>query len=100
MALLAVEDLRVEFATRNGPVRAVDRASFTVGEGEVLGVVGESGSGKSVTGLAVLGLVPAPGRVTGGRILFEGEDLLRAGSGRLEAVRGDRIAMIFQDPMT
>jgi ABC-type dipeptide/oligopeptide/nickel transport system ATPase component len=81
-------------------VCAVDGVSFAVERGEVLGVVGESGSGKSVTGLSLLGLVPEPGRVTGGRILFEGDDLRGASEARWRAVRGDRIAMIFQDPMT
>jgi oligopeptide/dipeptide ABC transporter ATP-binding protein len=100
VSLLEVEDLRVEFATEEGVVRAVDGVSFTVRAGEVLGVVGESGSGKSVTGLALIGLVPEPGRVTGGRASFEGQDLLQASEARLRAVRGDRIAMIFQDPMT
>ena len=100
MPLLEVDTLRVEFAAEGGPVRAVDGVSFTVAEGEVLGVVGESGSGKSVTGLALIGLVPEPGRITGGRVILAGEDLTRAPETRLRAVRGDRIAMIFQDPMT
>ena len=100
MALLAVEDLRVEFPARSGPFRAVDGLSFHVDPGEVLGVVGESGSGKSVTVLSIMGLVPAPLRVSGGRVLFAGEDLIRAGEARRRAVRGDRIAMIFQDPMS
>jgi oligopeptide/dipeptide ABC transporter ATP-binding protein len=98
--LLQVEDLRVDFATERGVIRAVDGVSFSVAPGEVLGVVGESGSGKSVTGLALIGLVPEPGRITGGRVLLSGEDLTRAPEARLRAVRGDRIAMIFQDPMT
>ena len=100
MALLEVDDLRVAFAAETGTVRAVDGVSFTVAPGEVLGVLGASGCGKSVTGLSLLGLVPEPGRVTGGRIVFAGEDLRCAGEARLRAVRGDRIAMIFQDPMT
>jgi peptide/nickel transport system ATP-binding protein/oligopeptide transport system ATP-binding protein len=100
MALLAVEELRVAFPTRDGLVLGADGVSFSVEPGEVLGVVGESGSGKSVTALSVIGLVPEPGRVTGGRIVFEGEDLVRASEARLRAVRGDRIAMIFQDPLS
>jgi oligopeptide/dipeptide ABC transporter ATP-binding protein len=104
VALLEVDALCVEFAAQEGEgqgaVRAVDEVSFTVEPGEVLGVVGESGSGKSVTGLALIGLVPEPGRITGGRVRFAGEDLTRAPQTRLRAVRGDRIAMIFQDPMT
>jgi peptide/nickel transport system ATP-binding protein/oligopeptide transport system ATP-binding protein len=99
-SLLEVEDLHVEFPSEDGVVRAVDGVSFSVGRGEVLGVVGESGSGKSVTGLALIGLVPEPGRITRGRIALEGEDLRGKGRARLRAVRGDRIGMIFQDPMT
>jgi peptide/nickel transport system ATP-binding protein/oligopeptide transport system ATP-binding protein len=98
--LLEVDALCVGFAAAQGLVRAVDGVSFTVEPGEVLGVVGESGSGKSVTALALIGLVPEPGRITGGRVRFAGEDLVGAGEARLRAVRGDRIAMIFQDPMT
>ncbi|HTZ81232.1 MAG TPA: ABC transporter ATP-binding protein [Stellaceae bacterium] len=97
--LLVVEGLRTHFFTRLGVVRAVDGVSFTVGRREVLGIVGESGSGKSVTGFSILGLVDPPGRIVGGRILFEGEDLTRLPEGRLRALRGERIAMIFQDPM-
>jgi peptide/nickel transport system ATP-binding protein/oligopeptide transport system ATP-binding protein len=95
MALLAVEDLRVDF----DGIRAVDGFSFAIEPGEALGIVGESGSGKSMTALALLGLVPPPGRVSG-RVLFEGDDLVRANEARLRAVRGDRIAMVFQDPLT
>ncbi len=98
--LLEVTDLRVDFATEGGVVRAVDGVSFTLEPGEVLGVVGESGSGKSVTGLSLIGLVPEPGRITGGQVRLSGEDLTQASEARLRAVRGDRIAMIFQDPMT
>ena len=97
--LLAVRDLHTHFFTRLGVVRAVDGVSFTVGRGEVLGLVGESGSGKSVTGFSILGLVDPPGRIAGGSILFEGEDLTRLPEARLRALRGERIAMIFQDPM-
>ncbi|WP_207484450.1 ABC transporter ATP-binding protein [Arenibaculum pallidiluteum] len=96
--LLRVEGLRTEFETRAGAVRAVDGVDLEIRRGEILGLVGESGSGKSVTGLSLLGLVDPPGRV-GGRILFEGEDLARAGERRLRHIRGARIAMIFQDPM-
>ena len=97
--LLSVEGLATHFFTREGVLRAVDGVSLEVGRGEVVGLVGESGSGKSVTGLSIMGLVDPPGRVTAGRILFDGEDLARAGEARLRALRGDRIAMIFQDPM-
>ena len=99
--LLAVEDLRVEFRTDDGVVKAVDGVSFQIEPGESLGIVGESGSGKSVTNLALLGLVPQPpGRVTSGRALYRGRDLLKLSSREVAAIRGHRIAMIFQDPMT
>ena len=106
MPLLDVHDLRTHFFTEEGIVRAVDGVSLSVKRGEVLCVVGESGSGKSVASLSILGLVPdPPGRVVGGRILFrpdegEPEDLVTAAPDRLRAIRGKRIAMIFQDPMT
>ncbi|MGE5201887.1 MAG: ABC transporter ATP-binding protein [Acidobacteriota bacterium] len=97
--LLAVEDLATHFFTRAGVVKAVDGVSLTVRRGEVLGLVGESGSGKSVTGFSIIGLVDPPGRIVRGRILFEGEDLARLPEERLRRLRGERIAMIFQDPM-
>ena len=105
--LLRVEDLQTHFFTDDGIVRAVDGVSFEVERGQVLCLVGESGSGKSVASLSILGLIPdPPGRIVGGRILFqpdpetEPEDLVQASEARLRDVRGDRIAMIFQDPMT
>jgi oligopeptide/dipeptide ABC transporter ATP-binding protein len=99
--LLAVTDLSVAFRTDEGEVTAVDRVSFSVSPGEVLGIVGESGSGKSVSALAVMGLLPKPGgRVTSGEILFEGEDLLKLPERRMRGIRGRRIGMIFQEPMT
>ncbi len=97
--LLRVENLQTHFATRAGTVKAVDGVSFDLRRGEILGLVGESGSGKSVTGQSILGLVDPPGRIVGGRVLFDGEDLVTAGEKRLRAIRGRRIAMIFQDPM-
>ena len=101
MPLLDVQDLRTHFHTRGGIYRAVDGVSFAVEPGETLGIVGESGSGKSVTCYSLLGLVPAPpGRIVGGRALFDGSDLLHCPPARLRALRGRRIAMIFQDPMT
>src|SRR5215213_7289950 len=99
--LLQVEDLHVHFRTDDGLVRAVDGISFELNAGETLGIVGESGSGKSVTSLAILGLVPQPpGIIAGGRVLFHGQDLLQASPKVMQQVRGKKIAMIFQDPMT
>jgi peptide/nickel transport system ATP-binding protein len=97
--LLAVEDLRTHFFTRHGIVKSVDGVSLKVRRGEVLGLVGESGCGKTVTGFSIIGLVDPPGRIVGGRILFEGIDLTPLPEERLRALRGERIAMIFQDPM-
>ncbi len=99
--LLDVRDLRTYLYTRWGLVRAVDGVSFTVREGETLGLVGESGSGKTMTALSVLRLLPEPaGRTVGGQILLEGEDLLRKSEREMRKVRGRRIAMILQDPQT
>ncbi|HEX6136928.1 MAG TPA: ABC transporter ATP-binding protein [Casimicrobiaceae bacterium] len=100
-ALLDVEGLTTHFFTRDGVVRAVDGVSLSVGRGEVLAVVGESGCGKSVTSLSIMRLVASPpGRIVGGRVLFEGRDLLRLSEPEMRKVRGDAIAMIFQEPMT
>jgi peptide/nickel transport system ATP-binding protein len=96
---LSVENLQTHFFTKAGTVCAVDGVSFTVDRGEILGLVGESGSGKSITGFSILGLVDPPGRVVGGQILFKGEDLATLPAERLRQLRGNRIAMIFQDPM-
>ncbi len=98
--LLDAEDLEVSFRTEEGLVRAVDGVSFTLDRGEVLGIVGESGSGKSVSALAVMGLVPPPGKVVSGSILFEGVDLLHLDDEAMRRLRGNRITMIFQDPLT
>jgi oligopeptide transport system ATP-binding protein len=101
MPLLDVQDLTVRFHTRDGIVRAVEGVSFSLEPGETLGLVGESGSGKSVTCLSLLGLVPCPpGRIEGGRALFAGVDLLSCGERCLRGLRGRRLGMIFQDPMT
>jgi peptide/nickel transport system ATP-binding protein len=99
-ALLSVEGLQTHFETGQGVLRAVDGVSFSIERGEVLGLVGESGCGKSVTSLSIMRLVPPPGRVAAGRVLFEGEDLLAKDAEAMRRVRGARIAMIFQEPMT
>ncbi len=96
---LQVRNLRTHFATRAGVVKAVDDVSFTVARGEVLGLVGESGSGKTVTGFSIIGLIDPPGRITGGSILYQGQDLAKLTEPQMRALRGERIAMIFQDPM-
>ncbi len=101
MPLLDVENLRTYFHLREGVVRAVDGVSFAVGAGETLGIVGESGSGKSVTACSLLGLIPSPpGKIESGRAIFNSTDLLRCSAAEQRAIRGKRIAMIFQDPMT
>jgi oligopeptide/dipeptide ABC transporter ATP-binding protein len=99
-AILDVQDLRVEIPLSRGTVHAVDGASFRLAPGESLGLVGESGCGKSMTLRAILGLLPQPGRIVGGRVLFEGEDLTAASQRRLRDVRGAGIGIIFQEPMT
>ena len=99
--LLQVENLSVQFRTDDGIVQAVNEVSFNLAPGETLGVVGESGSGKSVSSSALLGLIPQPpGRITNGRALFHEEDLLKLPLPAMRKVRGRKIAMIFQDPMT
>ena len=97
--LLSVRDLQVTFPSNRGPSRVVQGVSFEVAEGEALGMVGESGSGKSITSLALLGMVPKPGAVDGD-ILFEGRDMRSLGEKDLRAIRGSKLSMIFQDPMT
>jgi len=96
--LLEVRDVRTNFYTHDGVVKAVDGVSFTVRRGEILGLVGESGCGKSVTSLSILRLVGAPGKIDGGEILFEGRNLLNLSASEMTQIRGDRIAMIFQQP--
>jgi peptide/nickel transport system ATP-binding protein len=100
-ALLEVSGLETQFATDEGVVRAVDRVSFSIEAGKTLGMVGESGCGKSVTALSILRLVPSPpGRIVGGEILYQGRNLLALSESEMRRVRGNEIAMIFQEPMT
>jgi len=101
MALLEVNNLRTAFHTREGVVRAVNGVSFSLEKGQTLGIVGESGSGKSVTCYSMLDLIPRPpGRIEGGEAIFDGQDLLKLSRAELNRIRGKRISMIFQDPMT
>jgi oligopeptide/dipeptide ABC transporter ATP-binding protein len=100
VSLLEVENLKVHFETDDGVVKAVDGASFAVDRGQTLGIVGESGCGKSVANLTILGLTRAPNARISGSILFEGRDLNQLGAEELRSVRGNQIAMIFQDPLT
>ena len=98
--VLSVQNLRVEFTTRRGVLRAIDGISFDIAKGEVLGVVGESGAGKSVTGNAVIGLIDAPGRIAGGEIRLSGRRIDNLPAEEMRKIRGKRIGMIFQDPLT
>ncbi len=100
MALLEIDDLKVRFRTRDGVVRAVDGASYSVDRGKTIGVVGESGSGKSVTALTVMGLTRLPNATIEGSIVFDGVDLVSTPAQELRRIRGNRIAMIFQDPLS
>ncbi|HEX2115761.1 MAG TPA: ABC transporter ATP-binding protein [Alphaproteobacteria bacterium] len=97
--LLEVRNLHTVFHAEKGAFAAVNDVSFSVGRGEILGLVGESGSGKSVTGLSIMGLIDPPGEIVAGEILFKGEDLRRKSASEMRLLRGDRIAMIFQDPL-
>src|SRR5207237_35811 len=99
--LLEVNDLHTQFFTRDGVVHAVDGVSFELAAGETLGIVGESGCGKSVTALSLMRLIPQPpGRITQGSIVFDGQDVLKMDDDDVRSIRGNNIAMIFQDPMT
>lgn len=100
MALLKVENLKTYFNTEEGLVRAVDGVSFELEQGRVLGIVGESGSGKSVMSLSIMRLVPYPGKIVDGKIYFNGTDITRANEKTMQSIRGNKISMIFQDPMT
>src|SRR5437763_15153784 len=98
--VLSVRNLEVEFSTRRSTLRAIDGISFDIAKGEVLGVVGESGAGKSVTGLAMIGLIDPPGRITGGSIYLSGTRIDDLPPEQMRRIRGKRIGMIFQDPLT
>jgi oligopeptide transport system ATP-binding protein len=99
--ILRVKDLRTYFKTDEGLVKAVDGVSLELRKGEILGIVGESGSGKSVTNLSIINMIPSPpGEIAGGEVLFRGRDLLKMGAKDIRNVRGNKISMIFQDPMT
>ena len=99
MSILKVSNLGVRFQTNDGMVNAVNGVSFELGKGQTLGIVGESGSGKSQTVLSIMGLLARNGSASG-EVLFHGKDLLTMGASELNAIRGDRVSMIFQDPMT
>jgi len=96
--LLMIKDLSTYFFTREGIVKAVDKVSLNINREEVVGLVGESGCGKSTAALSILRLIPHPGKIVGGKIIFDGEDLLKKSEEEMRKVRGDRISMIFQDP--
>lgn len=99
--ILEVKNLQTHFFTDEGISKAVNGISFTLNKGETLGIVGESGSGKSITSLSLLRLIPSPpGKITGGSILFKGEDLLAKTEKQMRSIRGNEISMIFQEPMT
>lgn len=99
-ALLDIDDLRTYFFTEAGVVKAVDGISLTVDRGEIHGLVGESGSGKSVTALSTMRIIPRPGKIIGGRIIFDGTDILSLKENEMRKLRGGKIAMVFQDPMS
>lgn len=100
MALLEVKELQTVFMTKKGAVKAVDGVSYVLEEGKTLGIVGESGSGKSVSAMSILGLLPGNGKIAGGEIRFEGKNLALASKKELRRIRGNRISVIFQEPMT
>jgi oligopeptide transport system ATP-binding protein len=98
--LLEVKNVHTSFFSHLGEIQAVRGSSFTLNEGDVLGIVGESGSGKSVTAMSIMGLIENPGKIKEGQILFDGQDLAKKGQAELSDIRGNKISMIFQDPMT
>jgi ABC-type glutathione transport system ATPase component len=98
--VLAVEGLRTEIARKRGTARPVDDVSFTVGRGEIVGIVGESGCGKTLTALSIMRLLPEAARITAGRVLLNGQDLLTLDEKAMRRARGAEVAMVFQEPMT
>ncbi len=100
MQLLRVEDLHTHFFTRKGIVKAVDGVSFDLDRGEILGLVGESGAGKSITGFSIINLIDPPGRIVSGHVVLEGRNILEMTASEIDAIRGDSVSMIFQDPQT
>lgn len=98
--ILEIKNLKTYFYASSGVVKAVDGVSFDVAKGEIFGIVGESGSGKTLTGLSILKIVPYPGKITGGEILFKGSDLVNMGNECLRNIRGAKISMVFQEPAT
>ena len=100
MSILEVNNLETSFYTDEGTVKAARDVSFSIPEGEIVGLVGESGSGKSVTALSIMDLIDNPGRIEGGEILFQGENLLEKSESEMQSIRGEQIGMVFQDPMT
>ena len=100
MVLLDIKDLKTYFYTDIGTVKAVNGVNFKIRKGEVAGLVGETGCGKSVTALSIMGLIQKPGKIVGGEIIFEGEDLLKKTEEEMRKIRGNKISMVFQDPMT
>ncbi|MFP5519012.1 MAG: ABC transporter ATP-binding protein [Bdellovibrionia bacterium] len=98
--VIEVQNLETTFQLKSGPFRAVNNISYAIHEGETLGIVGESGCGKSVTSFSLMGLIEKPGKVTGGKVLFQGKDLLKISESEMETIRGGEMAMIFQEPMT
>ena len=98
--LFSARDVSVEYLTRAGPVKVVDRVSFDIRRGEVIGLVGESGCGKSTLGKAMMRMIKSPGRISGGELWFDGVDLMTLSERKMRTVRGARIGMVFQDPMT
>src|SRR5260221_612742 len=98
--VLSVRNLKVEFPTRRGTLTAIDDVSFDIAPGEILGVVGESGAGKSITGTAVIGLIEPPGRIASGQVLLRGERIDNLPADEMRKIRGKRIGMVFQDPLT